>query len=366
MMNAKRSPGYNLTRYVFLVPAVVALLLVFSLSKAEISKKGLHTFKSIANVITSTAPINSQPHISIAKENVAKKAKASISVKAADTIYSGKSKNSKKFFMVTSDANSDSINYMINGVKATKADVKAIDPGRVYSVDLIDAKAVKQYFPDLDNNKMVMLVTTDDSETGKALKEKVDKSFRGGMLAKTKNITITGVGESSDIAPVAVGNSVSVSTSTSNESSDDAPIVLSSGINNVSTSVAIVGQPKTSVKFKKLDKVYVTGIPKGAIVLSGDNDSTHHVYAYTYNIKADPAVKAKNMVYLSKMRPNDETTIDSPHPLIIIDGKEAKSLKNIASDDINSITILKDQSAKKLYGDKGKNGVIVIKTKKGK
>jgi len=91
-----------------------------------------------------------------------------------------------------------------------------------------------------------------------------------------------------------------------------------------------------------------------------------HVYAYTYNIKADPAVKAKNMVYLSKIRPNDEATIDSPHPLIIIDGKEAKSLKNIASDDINSITILKDQSAKKLYGDKGKNGVIVIKTKKGK
>jgi hypothetical protein len=40
MMNSKRSPGYNLTRYVFLVPAVVALLLVFSLSKAA-SKKAL-------------------------------------------------------------------------------------------------------------------------------------------------------------------------------------------------------------------------------------------------------------------------------------------------------------------------------------
>jgi TonB-dependent SusC/RagA subfamily outer membrane receptor len=131
------------------------------------------------------------------------------------------------------------------------------------------------------------------------------------------------------------------------------------------------------VKFKKLNKVYVTGIPKGAIVVSGDNDSTHHVYAYTYNIKADPAttynikadpaVKAKNMVYLTKVRPNDEATIDNlSNTLFIIDGKEVKGLKNIRSDDIESISILKDESARKLYGDKGKNGVIVIKTKKGK
>lgn len=37
MMNTKRSPDYTITRYVFLVPAVVALLLVFSLSGAEMS-----------------------------------------------------------------------------------------------------------------------------------------------------------------------------------------------------------------------------------------------------------------------------------------------------------------------------------------
>ncbi|MBV8388763.1 MAG: M56 family metallopeptidase, partial [Mucilaginibacter sp.] len=37
MMNAKRSSGYKLTRYVFLIPAVVVLLLTFSLSKAEVA-----------------------------------------------------------------------------------------------------------------------------------------------------------------------------------------------------------------------------------------------------------------------------------------------------------------------------------------
>jgi bla regulator protein BlaR1 len=39
MMNAKRSSKFNLTRYAFLVPAVVALLLVFSISKAALVKK---------------------------------------------------------------------------------------------------------------------------------------------------------------------------------------------------------------------------------------------------------------------------------------------------------------------------------------
>ncbi len=74
----------------------------------------------------------------------------------------------------------------------------------------------------------------------------------------------------------------------------------------------------------------------------------------------------KNIVYLNKARTNDETTIDSPgDKLIIVDGKEVKSLKNVSPDNIKSISILKNETAEKRYGDKGKNGVIVITTKKG-
>ncbi|WGD33861.1 M56 family metallopeptidase [Olleya sp. YS] len=53
-------------------------------------------------------------------------------------------------------------------------------------------------------------------------------------------------------------------------------------------------------------------------------------------------------------------------PLIIIDGKEAKKgeLKSLNPDDIKSMNVIKGEQAKKLYGDKGKDGVIEIKTKK--
>ena len=38
---------------------------------------------------------------------------------------------------------------------------------------------------------------------------------------------------------------------------------------------------------------------------------------------------------------------------------------DINPNDIESITVLKDKSATEVYGDKGKNGVIIITLKKG-
>jgi len=52
-------------------------------------------------------------------------------------------------------------------------------------------------------------------------------------------------------------------------------------------------------------------------------------------------------------------------PLYIVDGKEATAdtLKTLNPDDIMSITVLKDQSAVAKYGEKGRNGVILITLK---
>ncbi|SOD88658.1 TonB family protein [Spirosoma fluviale] len=51
-------------------------------------------------------------------------------------------------------------------------------------------------------------------------------------------------------------------------------------------------------------------------------------------------------------------------PLIIIDGVEAKSgISHLNPDDIDNVTVLKGESAT-VYGEKGKNGVILVTTKK--
>ena len=54
---------------------------------------------------------------------------------------------------------------------------------------------------------------------------------------------------------------------------------------------------------------------------------------------------------------------DGEPPLVIIDGKEAleeDALSKLSPDRIKSFSILKDKSAKTVYGEKGKNGVIIV------
>lgn len=52
-------------------------------------------------------------------------------------------------------------------------------------------------------------------------------------------------------------------------------------------------------------------------------------------------------------------------PLILVDGVE-RSINNISAEDIESFTVLKDAAGTAVYGVRGANGVILLKTKTGK
>ncbi|MFV0377942.1 MAG: M56 family metallopeptidase [Mangrovibacterium sp.] len=55
-----------------------------------------------------------------------------------------------------------------------------------------------------------------------------------------------------------------------------------------------------------------------------------------------------------------------PKPIYIIDGKELESIDGIAPEDIESVSVFKNETAIELYGERGKNGVVSIQTKQGK
>ncbi|MDR1896110.1 MAG: hypothetical protein LBR10_04880 [Prevotellaceae bacterium] len=82
--------------------------------------------------------------------------------------------------------------------------------------------------------------------------------------------------------------------------------------------------------------------------LRGNND--------TVNAKD---TNAENILF-AIVKPDSENN----SPLIIIDGQEIPAIDEFPADSIESITVLKNDSATKMYGEKGKNGVIIIKTKK--
>ena len=90
--------------------------------------------------------------------------------------------------------------------------------------------------------------------------------------------------------------------------------------------------------------------------------------------------KGQNGVIIIETKNNDDKKLDvksttaeaalktfllNNKPLIIADNKEITSddLEKINPDDINSMSILKDAASKKLYGEKGSNGVIIIEIK---
>ena len=52
-------------------------------------------------------------------------------------------------------------------------------------------------------------------------------------------------------------------------------------------------------------------------------------------------------------------------PLVVIDGIAGGDLRNIATQDVGSITVLKDAGSAAIYGTRGANGVILVTTKKG-
>ena len=57
-------------------------------------------------------------------------------------------------------------------------------------------------------------------------------------------------------------------------------------------------------------------------------------------------------------------TTNSKSPLILVDGFE-RSIKELSSEEIESVSVLKDAVATSLYGIRGANGVILVKTKRG-
>jgi TonB-dependent SusC/RagA subfamily outer membrane receptor len=80
--------------------------------------------------------------------------------------------------------------------------------------------------------------------------------------------------------------------------------------------------------------------------------------------KEKDAGSAPNEVKINKgLQLTAEFHKNIPQPLILVDGKEAPAnfMRNVSPASIESITVLKDTAATRIYNTKGKNGVILIK-----
>ena len=137
---------------------------------------------------------------------------------------------------------------------------------------------------------------------------------------------------------------------------EDAKIVM---ITKDNDNLSGVEEPLIIVDKKEMSKDDFAKLPPEEIthiyVLQPESQAAIEVYGE----------KGKNGVI--EVTTKNATTASTHDPLVIVDNKEVtkEEYEKIAPEKIDHIDVLKpeSQAAKELYGDKGKNGVIVITTK---
>jgi TonB-dependent SusC/RagA subfamily outer membrane receptor len=108
----------------------------------------------------------------------------------------------------------------------------------------------------------------------------------------------------------------------------------------------------SSIASKEMSSRPVTNISKA---LEGEVPGVQITHTGARSMASDIMVNGMNVQGISGS------------PLIVIDGTFYNgSLVSLKSDEVESLTVLKDGNATSLYGSRGVNGVIIIKTKNGK
>ena len=147
-------------------------------------------------------------------------------------------------------------------------------------------------------------------------------------------------------------------------------------VTQVSGSSTAVELDASNPKFKevvsrlpgaKIDKdgnVTVNGKPVKRILVNGNYTDPSKIYAVRLPDDAASTMQKVNIVEVTNgLRAISDS---GKNPLFILDGKkiDQKDLKDVDPQTIESISLLKDKAAISLYGEKAKDGVVVITSKK--
>lgn len=417
MMNAKRSSTFNLTRYAFLVPGLVVLLLVFSISKAALIKKGTKAYKAFENTVGKIEKDVRPKNIAQATNISAANHKQIIintpsNIKANRVKFTDSIRNGSIFIN-----SSDTLSYVIDGVKVTKADFKALDPDHINSVDILSAEQAGKILDHVDAKHSVVFVTTDNSQAGEKFKEKIDNVAGNHFKATLRTLNAARLSRGGNIIAMGSargrGGSAGRGTSVGRNSSVDTGYVNGRSIQPMATltiprmtmslrldslkrrgGVSVYTTKRdTNIKGKRVTGVSIYGINGDTIynkkrygvgrIVYGQNmrvdslmtrmrgKTLNGAHFLTFSDSTShtrfPIAWAKGIPLKGMYNFQQSTKISGiQSKLIIIDGKEAsgRGLKKLPASEIESLSVNSGDEVTKKYGDRAKNGVIFITTKK--
>ncbi len=340
MMNAQRSSKLNLTRYALLVPMVTVCLLAFSLSKAEAVKNNavVKTIKA-ATVITLdklddviTLPTDTTPKPKKVTKTITiitdgeDKGNSSINITTDEkvdivNIKADTGRRNIRYYnnlgymgaRLQNRVNIDSIKtIMINGKKATKEELLQVMPDfstRTMLREIVVNGSPLNVQTYNSNDKDVVVTGRASNRNGST------STIRGGV----KEVVVTG-------RPLAM-------TGTYNIRRDSANQILNYRLSKADTAKTVI---------------MVDG------VVFKPNTTNNDIVVKGYGTRLSSLTGA----------PSSSSPTNFKGKLIVIDGKVAteKELKKVSVSDIEETISLPAVTAMKYYGEKAKNGAIVITT----
>lgn len=287
MMNKKQTSKAQISRYVFLLPLVIVLSLVFTVSKAQLEKAVNQPV--IAKVTAAVIAEKVKPEIKETQAVVDQKSAVETSIKPVLPVVKVTTGKQTKIDSNPADTLSASM-YFIDGEKADKKASESLSSADIWAVNVYEGEAAVRIFGKEAANGVV-IITTKENKDSEAVK---------GFNAKY-------------------------------------------GIDKPVNEEEILPPPPT-----------IQADPK----TKNDNKKNN----INENLNKNAAAGIVNNLG------SGITLSDKNGPLYIVDGVEIeirnKIEEKIDPKLIDSIRVLKDDEAKKLYGEKGKDGVILIYTKK--
>ncbi len=350
MMNAKKSSAFSLGRYGLIIPVVAALLFIFGTSKAELIKKSVDRVNEITDRALSVAKdeaVNKAVEANLTttttqeekrhtKQKLAAFSRAMPTIQTANVIADTPKVKFIPKKAIMFPPGSESTYCVLNGKQITTEQANNIETDKIESITVLKGSSAVNLFGEAASQGAVIIVTK--GEENSAAVQSIMQKIAAARVTEIQGATNAGTSTFSTVMPTPKSNANTFSTASAKADSS-----IKSN-NNPRPVVAIGSKPQNRT-------ITVRGFasPQKKTTV-GPNGSLRQVITEGYPTHITPEKKS-----------------DLASPLFIINGKPAtkEDFDKLDQDKIESINVLKDASAKALWGENAKDGVILITTKEG-
>jgi TonB-dependent SusC/RagA subfamily outer membrane receptor len=233
--------------------------------------------------------------------------------------------------------------------------------------------------------KITNKATFENGEPLSVVKSQMNDSFKADTTVKSDTIKIVGYGSTEKQQPQPGGFVISGGMNGTVQKGSENVTITPSTQNGITIKATggLTGQPTyfvdgveaTSTILNELSPDSIESISvlkdKSATALYGEKGKNGVILIttkkYGQNNKSGNVTigYGNNAALLGNHAPFGSATGKTNQPLILVNGKESEqTLNNIDPATIESVNVLKDETATQKYGEKGKNGVVLITTKK--